>query len=145
MHSNRELSTVRYLTLFAFLFLAACSSTPSTERADEEAAEATDACLADPRLAESWGECNVKATIFSHMEQIRSCQQRFAKGPAPKEALILKIRLRPNGKVRDVFAEEGGPRNRALEACLSQEISKLRFAAPPKGVKPVIYFPFQQQ
>mgnify|MGYP000296530476 CR=1 FL=1 len=57
---------------------------------------------------------------------------------------MLKIRLKPNGKVRNVHADNGSARNPALEKCLSKEISQLQFAAPPKGVQPVIYFPFQQ-
>lgn len=123
--------------------LAACASQPSTEELAEEAAEATDACLANPKLASSWGECNVKKTIFDNSRAIGQCQQKHAK--PSKDPLMLKIRLKASGAVHNVQAEDGSPRNKALEGCLSREIAKLKFAAPPKGANPVIYFPFVQQ
>lgn len=137
---------MRILSLSLLLLLTACSTTPSgtEEELDAQAAEATDQCLANPELAKTWGECNVKKTIFSRMSAIGDCQMKHVKSPG-QEALMLKIRLKANGKVRDVKAEDGTAKNRGLEKCLSQEISKLQFAAPPKGVSPVIYFPFQPQ
>lgn len=137
------LALIRPLSLIALLSLAACSTAPSTEdRAEEAAAEATDECLANPAMAKSWGECNVKTTIFQRAEGIGQCQAKH--GKAKGETLMLKIRLKQNGKVRNVWAEDGSAKNKPLEKCLSQEISRLQFAAPPKGVNPVIYFPFQQ-
>jgi hypothetical protein len=134
--------SIRILGLLALLSLAACSSTPTIEEQEEKAAAATDECLANPAMAKTWGECNVKATIFQRAQGIGQCQTKHAK--AKGETLMLKIRLRQNGKVRNVWAEEGSARNRPLEKCLSKEISRLQFATPPKGVNPVIYFPFQQ-
>lgn len=132
----------RALSLIALLSLAACSTTPSAEKEAEQAAEATDECLANPAMAKSWGECNVKTTIFQRADGIGQCQSKH--GKAKGETLMLKIRLKQNGKVKNVLAEDGSAKNKPLEKCLSQEISKLQFAAPPKGVNPVIYFPFQQ-
>lgn len=133
---------IRTFSLIALLSLAACSTTPSTEEQAEKAAEATDACLANPAMAKVWGECNVKTTIFQRAEGIGRCQAQH--GKAKGETLMLKINLKKNGKVNKVWAEDGTARNKPLESCLSKEISSLQFAAPPKGVKPVIYFPFQQ-
>jgi hypothetical protein len=132
----------RTLSLLALLSLAACSTTTSTQERAEEAAEATDECLANPAMAKTWGECNVKTTIFQRAEEIGQCQAKH--GKAKEGTLMLKIRLKPNGKVRNVLAEDGSAKNKPLEKCLTQEISRLQFAAPPKGVNPVIYFPFQQ-
>jgi hypothetical protein len=57
---------------------------------------------------------------------------------------MLKIRIRPDGTVRDVAADDSvHPANKKLEACLAKEIGRLRFAKPPRGVKPVVYFPYQ--
>lgn len=132
------------LSLLSLLFLAACASQPSVQEQEEAAAKATDECLADSALAKEWGECNVKRTIYDRMEAIGACQRKFQKGSAKGDTLMLKIRVRPNGSVRDVRADENvRPVNKPLEACLAKEIGKLKFAAPPKGVKPIIYFPYQ--
>jgi hypothetical protein len=133
---------IRTLSLFALLSLAACSTAPTAQEQEEKAAEATDLCLANPAMAKTWGECNVKTTIFQRAEGIGQCQTKH--GKAKGETLMLKIRLKQNGKVRNVWAEDGSAKNKPLEKCLSKEISRLQFAAPPKGVNPVIYFPFQQ-
>jgi hypothetical protein len=108
---------------------------------DAKLAEATDQCLAHPELAKAWGECNVKTVIFQRKGGIGQCQAKYAL--KKDETMMLKIRLRPNGRVRNVWAEEGAPKNKDLERCLAKQISRLKFAAPPKGVSPVIYFPFQ--
>jgi len=134
---------MKFVSLSLLLLLAACSSTPEVtdeEQAAQVAAEATDQCLANPALAKAWGECNVKATIFGRMEGIGACQMKHGKNNA---SMMLKISVRPNGRVKGVRAEDGAAKNRPLEKCLAAEISRLHFAAPPKGVKPVIYFPYQ--
>lgn len=129
------------------LLATACSSTPmksEEELIEEEAAAATDACLKDPALARSWGECNVKRTIFDRMDQIGACQKKHGKPAKPGDvsgAMLLTIHLKQDGRVQNVKAEQS--KNKPLEACLGKEISKLKFASPPKGVKPVIYFPYQ--
>jgi hypothetical protein len=130
---------MRIITALSILILASCSAAPVQDE-ETRAAEATDQCLANPELSREWGECNVKKTLFDNKEAIAGCQQRFGKSG---ESIMLQIRLRPDGRVRSVEAEEGRPRNRNLERCLFREISKLRFAAPPAGVKPVVYFPLQ--
>ena len=130
------------LFVLSFALLAACASSPSREQQDAKLAESTDQCLADPNLAKVWGECNVKSVIYQRSDGIAQCQSKFAQSQGG--TLMLKIRLKPNGKVRRVWPENGTARNKNLEKCLSTEIAKLQFAAPPKGVDPVIYFPFQQ-
>lgn len=132
---------MRKLFFLALFALTACSTTPS-EPSEAELAEATDECLSNPKLARAWGECNVKSTIYQGSDGIARCQKAHAK--ANSETLMLKIRLKQDGKVNKVWAEEGTAKNKPLEGCLRKEISKLQFAAPPKGVDPVIYFPFQQ-
>jgi len=136
---------MRLSIFLAAIFFSACASLPPN--ADDEAqalAEATDECLASPELAKRWGECNVKQTIFESSAAIRNCQMKHLKKAASGETLMLRIRVLPTGKVQDVKAEGAGPKNRSLEKCLSTQIAKLRFAAPPKGVNPVVYFPFEQ-
>lgn len=130
----------------SLLLLAGCAS--SEQKAEENrttpAAEATDACLANPKLALAWGECNVKTTIFTRTAAIGACQRSFAKNSRPGDTLVLKIRIKPDGSVREVTADDSvHPANKKLEACLAKEIGQLRFAKPPRGVKPIVYFPYQ--
>lgn len=123
----------------ALIVLSACSS--SEPREEEAPAEtSTDACLANPARAAEWGECNVKKTIYDNMDKLRACQSKGSTGGA---TLMLKIQVNPTGHVRRVRPESGGPRNRPLEACLKRVFTTVKFAPPPKGVKPVIYFPLQ--
>ncbi|MGZ3694861.1 MAG: hypothetical protein ACXWQO_11840 [Bdellovibrionota bacterium] len=128
------------LALISFFILTACSgSAPQKEEAPAE--PTTDACLADSNLAAEWGECNVKKTIFENMNGLRACQTKHVATASAGTTMMLKIKLRPNGKVQHVRPEAGGVRNRPLEGCLSKVFAKVKFAAPPQGVKPVIYFP----
>jgi hypothetical protein len=136
----------RRALLMSLLLLPACATSPEKKAAEEAAAaaEATDKCPANPKLAEEWGECNVKRTIYSRMAAIGVCQRTYAKGSRPGDALVLKIRIKPDGSVRDVKADDSvHPTNKKLEACLAKEIGRLRFAKPPRGVKPVVYYPYQ--
>jgi hypothetical protein len=133
------------LLLFPIL-LSACASTPDSILSENEAeaqAEATKECLSDAELGNDWGECNVKKTLFSRMTKIRAC---YAKDSNKKYDfhgdLILKIHVFPNGKVKETKVEEGSLKNKMLSTCLVKEISRMRFARPPKGIHPVIYFPF---
>jgi len=134
---------MKFVSLSLLLLLSACSSAPEVteeENAAKAAAEATEQCFANPELAKAWGECNVKKTIYGRMEGIGACQMKHGQNNA---AMMLKISVRPNGRVKEVRAEDGAAKNRPLEKCLAAEISRLHFAAPPEGVKPVIYFPYQ--
>lgn len=128
------------------LILAACSGTQDEILTDSEAeaeARATQECLENPELSREWGECNVKKTIYNRMPRIRNCYQKQASAKYDfRGDLILKIRVFPSGKVREVKVEEGSLKNKMLSSCLVREISRLRFAKPPKGINPVIYFPF---
>jgi hypothetical protein len=128
------------LSLFLTLTLLTACAGPETREEAPPAPTSTDACLANPALASEWGECNVKTTIYDNMEKLRSCQSKGTTGGA---TLMLKIQVTANGHVRRVRPESGGPRNRALETCLKQALATVKFAPPPKGVKPVIYFPLQ--
>ena len=127
------------LVLSLLLTLAACSgSQPAVEEESHEASQSIDTCLSQPELANSWGECNVKKTIYDNLGKVRTCH---AKNRAVKGTAMLKFRLRPNGQVRSLHLDQGGTRDKKLAACLSQAFSKVRFAPPPKGVKPTIFFP----
>lgn len=78
------------------------------------------------------------------MAAIGTCQRTHGRNVKAGDALMLKIRIKPDGSVRDVKADESvRPTNKKLEACLGKEIAKLKFAKPPRGVKPIVYFPFQ--
>lgn len=128
-----------FLLSLTLAMLTACSA-PETKEEAAPADNSTDACLANPARAMEWGECNVKKTIYDNMSKLQACQSKGTTGGA---ALMLKIQVTPTGHVRRVRPESGGPRNRPLESCLKQAFASVRFAAPPKGVKPVIYFPLQ--
>ncbi len=132
------------LLLLSFA-LAACSTTKDdilTDDQEEAQAAATEECLNNPELAKSWGECNIKRTIFQRLPKIRSCYEKEGKKADYHGDLILKIRVRPTGFVRDVKVEEASLKNKMLSSCLVKEISKLQFAKPPKGINPVIFYPF---
>jgi len=133
--------------LFATVFaLTACATSPEkpAEVDAAAAAQATDTCLSNPALAEQWGECNVKHTIYGSRAAIAACQAKFAKASKTGGVLMMKIRIKPDGFVKEVAADDSVyPANKKLEACLAREIGKLRFAKPPKGVKPVVYYPYQ--
>lgn len=128
---------MRSLFLPLCFLLVSCAGSSTSEESRNE--PSTDVCLADSNLSQEWGECNVKKTIYDNMDALRGCQAQ-AKANAGK-TMMLKIRLRPNGAVRSVRPEAGSVRNRPLETCLKNAFAKVQFAAPPKGVKPVIYFP----
>lgn len=127
------------LAAFSLLLLTSCSG--SETRQEEAAAASTDACLADSNLSQEWGECNVKRTIYDNLEKLRSCQDKHVTKSSAGTTMMLKISLRNNGKVKNVRPEQGSVRNRPLESCLSKAFARVKFAAPPQGVKPVIYFP----
>jgi hypothetical protein len=139
---------MRYLFASFLLTLSSCAwlqpKAAEQQKQAEAAVAATDECLEHPELAKKWGECNVKSTIFSRKDGIEACRKKFLKQPMPGSALVMRIRVQRSGQVRDVTADTSAmPQNIALERCLSKEISLLRFAPPPKGVKPVIFFPYQ--
>lgn len=123
------------LLLSTLLIFTACASSPPP--AEKEEAGSIDNCLAHPELADAWGECNVKKTIYDNLPRIRSCVENSKS----KGTMMLKISLKPNGAVKSLRPEAGGPRNKLLEKCLSRAFNRVKFATPPAGVKPVIYFP----
>lgn len=127
------------LAILAFFVFTACSGHKVENEAPAE--PSTDACLSDSNLSQEWGECNVKRTIFDNMDSLRACQTKHVATASSGGTMMLKITLRNSGKVKNVRPEAGGVRNRPLEGCLSKAFAKVKFAAPPKGVKPVIYFP----
>ena len=142
-----------FLLINLFIF-ASCSSTP--EVVDEEnitnvnsdivtgKTGSAEDCVKNPALSKVWGECNVKKTIYKRTLQIRDCLQfeRSGEGKTIRE-LLFKIHLLPTGRVSKVFVEGVDPQEKLLSSCVVKEISRLRFAAPPAGINPVIYFPFK--
>lgn len=132
----------KILSAFLLCIFASCASSPPTEEElAQEKAQATNECLSNPEMARTWGECNVKATIFSRKEEIAKCQAKHSKA---SQTMMLKISLQPSGKVKGVKAENGSAKNRRLENCLKQAMRNLQFAAPPSGATPTIMFPVGQ-
>ncbi len=130
------------LWFFLFLALTACASSPETE--DDAPSASTASCLNDPALSEAWGECNVKSTIYKSMGKITSCFHAKKKASPPGE-MLLTLRLQSNGKVEHVHLDQGLEKDKDLSKCLKRELAGLRFASPPKGVKPVIYYPLNPE
>ncbi|MGE3260486.1 MAG: AgmX/PglI C-terminal domain-containing protein [Bacteriovoracia bacterium] len=126
---------MRALLLLSLFFLTACAGSKSSNDAQEPS---TDECLSNSAAGDAWGECNVKKTIYQNMDKLVACQE---KNPTKGGTMMLKISLKTNGVVKKVRPEAGTVRNRPLEACLSKAFARVKFAAPPEGVKPVIYFP----
>jgi len=131
-------------SLFSVLALSACSS--STERASEaplseqEASVNTDACLDNPELSRSWGDCNVKHTLFLEADGLAACRKLAPKAKAG--SLNFELQVKSDGKVRNAKAR---PKSKfpKLEACIVKVMKRLQFAAPPSGKEPVITVPFQ--
>ncbi len=128
------------LLFLSFLLISCASSSPEVEDS-ERLAEATDSCLADPQLAKAWGDCNVKTTIYDRMDVIMACQTQHGSGK--RDSIQFEIEVNAKGGVKKVGATNNLNKNLPLESCLKKEIEKMKFAAPPKGVKPVIQFPYR--
>jgi hypothetical protein len=124
----------------SFLLISCAASNPESEDS-ERRAEATDSCLADPEQAKSWGDCNVKTTIYDRMDVIMACQTKH--GSSVRDSIQFEIEVNAKGGVKKVGAVSNQNKNLALESCLKKEIAKMKFAAPPKGAKPVIQFPYR--
>jgi hypothetical protein len=135
---------MRFLPLVMVLALTACSS--STERApeapltEEQAAEQTDQCLDNPELARSWGDCNVKHTLFLEADALAACRKNAPK--AKSGVLQFELQVKADGKVRSAKAKSKSKFPK-LEKCLVGVMKKLQFAAPPSGKEPVITVPYQ--
>ena len=133
---------MRLYPWFAVLLLAACSSTP--ERAEhsapeeKKAASQTDQCLDNPDLARSWGDCNVKQTVFLASTDLAACRKA---SPAAKGTLNLELRIKGDGFVKSAKAVSG-PKGK-LSACVAKVMKKLRFAPPPNGKTAKINVPYQ--
>lgn len=137
---------MRALLLVPFLIFAACSSSPSTtpERAEsaapeeKTAASQTDQCLDNPELAKSWGDCNVKSTVYLASGKLAKCRKA---SPDAKGTVSFEVRIRPDGTVKS--AKALGGKHGKHTACVARVLRKLRFAAPPKGKEAVITVPYQ--
>ena len=137
---------MKKLALIFALALSACSHSSDrvvSEQEEKSEQDATQECLKHPEQAKSWGDCNVKKTIFDRLPKIRRCYEKTFKEDYNYDGnIVLKILLQTNGKVKNVTVDEGSLRNKMLSGCLVKEIGKLKFAKPPGGITPVIYYPF---
>jgi hypothetical protein len=142
---------------FCFLalnLLSACSGArPETREeretmaAKEEAAalaEATDECLDNEKLWNSWGDCNVKKAVFDQKGALTSCQKKFSLTQDPRDQIVMNVRVKTDGSVQWVKAASGRPRNLELEGCLTRALQRAKFAPPPQGKSPVVQIPFQR-
>jgi hypothetical protein len=135
---------MRALILLSLL-LAGCSSSapaPTPERADgapseeKKAASSTDACLDNPELAKSWGECNVKNTVFGAGPELEKCRKA---SPKAKGAVSFELHIAPNGSVKR--AKALGAHHGKHTSCVAKVLQKLQFAPPGKDA--TITVPYQ--
>lgn len=117
--------------------LSACAGKTETEA--EEPMVGAETCLENPEMAKEWGECNVKKTIYDAKDKISSC----TKTSKLNRETVLKIKLHNNGRVKELLLEDSVEKNKKVAQCLHKEISKLRFAPAPQGVKPIIMYPIE--
>jgi TonB family protein len=135
----------RILACLPVLLLVACSSSePTPERAEtappaeQQAAAKTDACLDNPDLARSWGECNVKQTVYLASDQLARCR---SPKQHPKGTVNLELKVKADGHVRSARVVNG--RHGKITACVARVMKSLRFAPPPKGKEATITVPYQ--
>ncbi len=133
-----------FLLVLPLVLLAACSgSTPerANDASSEEkaAASETDDCLDNPELARTWGDCNVKHTLYSESAAFAKCR-RIA--PAAKGTVTFELRVKGDGRVRGAKAL-GGNKSPKLVACLTNVMKQLQFAPTPKGNDSTIQVPYQ--
>ncbi len=130
--------------LFLPLLLFACAA-PTPERATEAPAEEkhsaadTDRCLDNPELARTWGDCNVKHTVYLEADTFAKCRKT---APTAKGTVNFQLRVKADGSVRSAKALGEKGNKGKLVACLSRAMKKLQFAAPPKGKEPTITVPY---
>lgn len=129
---------MKFLLVGLSLLLFSCAGSKPESEEETVPGIGAEACLEKPELAKAWGECNVKKTIYDRRVQIASC----VKENKGKKESVLNLKLQPDGKVKEVEFEESAKYKRAVP-CLKKEFSKLKFAAPPKGVNPVIMYPME--
>lgn len=128
-------------SLIPAIVLSIClfSCAGKQEIESEEPMVGAETCLENPEMAKDWGECNVKKTIYDAKEKITSC----TKSSKLNRETVLKIKLHNNGRVKEVLLEDALEKNKKISQCLHREISKLKFAPAPQGVKPIIMYPIE--
>lgn len=138
---------MRAILFLSALFLVACSSAtppPTPERAadasaaDQAAAAQTQQCLDNPELSKTWGDCNVKSTVYLASDELAKCRQA---SPAATGTVSFELRIKPDGSVRS--AKALGGKHGKHTACVARVFRKLRFAAPPQGKEARITVPYQ--
>ncbi len=136
---------MRYVLFLSLFALAACSSS-TPERAEnasdteQVAAENTNNCLDNPELARTWGDCNVKHTLFDAAAPLAACRKLAPKAKAGN--LNFELQVIKGGKVKYAKAKSKSNYPK-LEACISKVLKGLKFAEPPTGKEPVITVPYQ--
>jgi hypothetical protein len=132
-----------FAVLLPLFLLAACSSSPpapehadSANDSEQKAAARTDQCLDNPELAKSWGDCNVKNTVFSASAQLEKCRKAY---PEAKGTVSFELHVLPDGHVKS--AKALGGHHGKHTTCVSRVFRKLQFAPPAKDA--VITVPYQ--
>ncbi len=132
---------MRHLFLALLLgSLAACSSSersPDEPMTAEEAAAHTDECLDHPELSKTWGDCNVKHTLFEKSAALSRCRKA---SPKAKGTVNFQLHVHSNGTVKSVKPLGGSGKH---TYCVVKVMKGLRFAPPPAGKEPVITIPYQ--
>lgn len=132
---------MRHLFLLALLAtLTACSSSPETvseEASAEERSAHTDECLDNPELAKTWGDCNVKKTLFLESDALAKCRKA---NPKAKGTVNFQLHVRKDGTVKSAKPVGGGGKH---TFCVVKVLKGLKFAPPPGGKEPVITIPYQ--
>jgi hypothetical protein len=132
---------MRALALLAFLLTACSSNTAAPDRAasappaEQKAAASTDQCLDNPELARSWGDCNVKSTVYGAEADLAKCR---ALAHHPKGEVNFQLKIKADGSVRSAKVLNG--RHGKLTNCVAKVFKKLKFASPGKDVAVTVPF-----
>lgn len=132
---------MRHLFAAALLVtFAACSSSSETVpegASPEERSAHTDECLDNPELSKTWGDCNVKHTLFQKSAELAKCRKA---NPKARGTVDFQLQLRPDGSVKTVKPLGGAGQH---TYCVVRVMKKLKFAPPPSGKAPTITIPYQ--
>ena len=99
--------------------------------------------LGEIRVTEGLSETSIRKLLQKQMHLFNTCYKQIPKKPSQlNEKIVFTLVVDPVGQVINVHLDKGVNNARAFETCMLQELKKLRFPAPEKGIKTVIQVAF---
>ena len=88
-------------------------------------------------------ETSIQELLEKQMHSFNTCyKQALKKQSQLKGKIVFRLVVDPVGQVINVHLDKGVNNAKAFETCMLQELKKLRFPAPEKGIKTVIQVEF---